>query len=549
MKKLLFLFAFALVSFPIHAQSDEIAPSLSSDELILFLQTNFAVSNQQSYNAARDAMFATIDNESGTIKGVYSGFVINTTNRTDAQNQGFNTEHSWPQSFFNQVLPMRSDIHHLFPTRSDVNSARSNFRFDEIPDQQTDRWYREGTNQTTIPASNIDEYSELDNNTSFEPREDHKGNVARAMFYFWAIYQNNSSVTNDETDNEAFFNSMKDVLLQWHDMDPVDASEVARSIAIEGVQGNRNPFVHDTTLVRRAFFGSGGSGEPGVQSNSTSLIITGLIDGPLTGGTPKAIELFVIEDVPDLSAYGIGSANNGGGSDGVEFMLSGSASANDFIYITTDNDRFFEWFDFDANFISDAVAINGDDAIELFYDSTKAFSGNEIVVDVFGEINTDGSGQEWEYTNGWAYRENGTRPDSTVFNIENWSFSGLDALNGETNNGSAQNPFPGESFVFDIVVVSNEGEETIPTTVLLSQNFPNPFNPSTNIRYELRNMSLVQLIVYDMLGREIQVLVNANQSAGEYQVTFNAGGLSSGVYIFQLRANEQVLSRTMTLIK
>ena len=75
------------------------------------------------------------------------------------------------------------------------------------------------------------------------------------MFYFWAIYQDNSSIVNDGTDNEAFFNSMKDVLLTWHDADPVDETEVARSVGIENVQGNRNPFIHDTTLVRRAFFG------------------------------------------------------------------------------------------------------------------------------------------------------------------------------------------------------------------------------------------------------------------------------------------------------
>ncbi len=48
---------------------------------------------------------------------------------------------------------------------------------------------------------------------------------------------------------------MKDVLLTWHDADPVDAAEVARSLGVESAQGNRNPFIHDTTLVRRAYFG------------------------------------------------------------------------------------------------------------------------------------------------------------------------------------------------------------------------------------------------------------------------------------------------------
>ena len=59
---------------------------------------------------------------------------------------------------------------------------------------------------------------------------------------------------------------------------------------------------------------------------SAGLIVSGVIDGPVTGGLPKAIELYATSDIADLSIYGVGSANNGGGSDGEEFTLSGSAS-------------------------------------------------------------------------------------------------------------------------------------------------------------------------------------------------------------------------------
>ena len=252
--------ALSLWALQVTAQNDYIHPSKTGNELIDSLQLNYSVTNPRSYNSARDAMFEQIDKKNGNeISCVYTGYTITFTDRQDAQgNQAasdFNTEHTWPQSFFDSDAPMRADIHHLYPTRVDANGARNNFKFDEIPDQNTSKWYRENSNQTSIPTSNIDEYSELLNNTSFEPREDHKGNVARAMFYFWAIYQDNSSIVNDGTDNEAFFNSMKDVLLTWHDADPVDETEVARSVGIENVQGNRNPFIHDTTLVRRAFFG------------------------------------------------------------------------------------------------------------------------------------------------------------------------------------------------------------------------------------------------------------------------------------------------------
>lgn len=112
-------------------------------------------------------------------------------------------------------------------------------------------------------------------------------------------------------------------------------------------------------------------------------------------------------------------------------------AAGDFYYLsTTDNTntptRFEEWFGFAADF-SDSLNFNGDDAIVLLKDGS--------VVDAFGELAVDGTGEAWEHTNGWAYRIDGSSAD-TSFNIANWEFSGTDALNGETTNAGAVTPFP-----------------------------------------------------------------------------------------------------------
>lgn len=243
------LFGFYLTTS--NAQTELIAPSLTDTELIDYLQSNYTATTPKSYNSARDAMYGTIDNKNGQIIGVYTGFTITANTRGDAFDKGINTEHTWPQGLFDKDEPMRGDIHHLFPTRIEANSARSNFPFDEIPDNQTNKWFYLENESSTIPSSNIDLYSELDSGSRFEPREDHKGNVARSIFYFWTMYQDRAKVSDDAS----FFHDMKDVLLQWHDLDPVDESEVNRSIAIEDIQGNLNPFVHDSTLVRRAYFG------------------------------------------------------------------------------------------------------------------------------------------------------------------------------------------------------------------------------------------------------------------------------------------------------
>jgi hypothetical protein len=83
----------------------------------------------------------------------------------------------------------------------------------------------------------------------------------------------------------------------------------------------------------------------------------------------------------------------------------------------------------------------------------------------------------------------------------------------------------------------------------LEQNYPNPFNPTTTIRYSLKETGKVSVRVYDVMGREVKVLVDGVQGAGEYSVVMDAMGLSSGVYVYQLRAGGLLLTRKMVLVK
>ena len=174
-----------------------------------------------------------------------------------------------------------------------------------------------------------------------------------------------------------------------------------------------------------------------------SLIITGVLDGPLTGGLPKAVEIFVTADVADLSAFGIGSANNGGGSDGEEFTFPAvAAAAGTYIYVSSEEPGFIEFMGFAPDYTAGALSVNGDDAIELFQDGT--------VIDVFGDVDVDGSGQPWEYMDGWAARNPGAVAGPT-FDITQWSFSGANAFDGQATNATAVTPFPTGTFE-DVVV-------------------------------------------------------------------------------------------------
>ncbi len=192
------------------------------------------------------------------------------------------------------------------------------------------------------------------------------------------------------------------------------------------------------------------------------MIITGVYDGPLPGGTPKGVELYVTENIPDLSIWGLGSANNGGGTDSVEYAFPQVAvSMGDYIYITNDSLQFIAFFGFEPMNETNAMAINGDDAIELFKEG--------VVVDVYGDIDVDGNGEVWEYLDGWAVRNSGTGPDGTTFVSGNWSYSGINQLEGGMTNAECMMPFPLESYTgglpADVVIEARPSRTFFPADV------------------------------------------------------------------------------------
>ncbi|MXW64446.1 MAG: T9SS type A sorting domain-containing protein [Bacteroidetes bacterium SB0662_bin_6] len=98
------------------------------------------------------------------------------------------------------------------------------------------------------------------------------------------------------------------------------------------------------------------------------------------------------------------------------------------------------------------------------------------------------------------------------------------------------------------VTTGTEGAE-LPTEVALSQNYPNPFNPQTTIDYALPQAGDVSLVVYDMLGREVDVLMDGPQAAGRHTVRFGANHLPNGTYVYRLIAGDKTITRTMVLAK
>ena len=102
---------------------------------------------------------------------------------------------------------------------------------------------------------------------------------------------------------------------------------------------------------------------------------------------------------------------------------------------------------------------------------------------------------------------------------------------------------------FDEVMPVENYTNEIPVSYQLEQNYPNPFNPSTRIVYSIPEEGFIKLAVYNMIGEEVATLVNTTQKAGRYEINFNAGKLSSGVYVYRIETVNFSSSKKLILLK
>ncbi len=163
--------------------------------------------------------------------------------------------------------------------------------------------------------------------------------------------------------------------------------------------------------------------------NAQDLILQGIIDFdiPSAGNDGKAIHVLALNNIDDLSLYGIGVANNGDGTDGQEYTFPPvSASAGDNILVARSPSNIALYLAANEDNIMLAntnIGQNGDDAIELFY--------NDEVIETFGDINNDGTDQSWEYLDSWAYKENGV-----------WTYGGVACTVDSETSAESSCPYP-----------------------------------------------------------------------------------------------------------
>ncbi len=182
----------------------------------------------------------------------------------------YNREHIVPQSIFNSASPMKSDAHFVVPTDGYVNNRRSSYPFGEVSNPT---WT--STNGSKLGTNSTDGYS----GTVFEPIDEFKGDIARMLFYVATRYEDEIAGWGDTdmfdgTSDHVFSDWFLEILLSWHNQDPVSQREIDRNNAVYSYQENRNPFIDHPGWVAEIWDTSPDTEAPTIPANLSFVSIT-----------------------------------------------------------------------------------------------------------------------------------------------------------------------------------------------------------------------------------------------------------------------------------
>lgn len=259
--------AFILIVVRFAGAQSQIHANLEGEDLYQAVLESYKPQFVEIFSNARLLMYKEIYNVNDSVETLYTGHKLYLPPdeelpiqylAQDAMADGINTEHIYPRSkgAKEEYGNAYSDLHNLAPARWEVNNARSNFAFAEIDNHHTDKWYKNNialSDANELVHDEIEQYAKVKGlggyHGYFEPREQVKGDVARSLMYFYTMYRDEALREDPE-----FFGNMQSTLCKWHNNDPVDSTELERSLLKGVVQdGKANPFVLDCSLANRMY--------------------------------------------------------------------------------------------------------------------------------------------------------------------------------------------------------------------------------------------------------------------------------------------------------
>lgn len=485
-----------------------------------------------------------------------------------------NREHIIPQSSFGSASPMQNDIHHVIPSDGYVNGQRGSLPFGTVGSAN---WT--SLNGSARGNSNVSGYSGL----VFEPIDEFKGDIARAILYFVTRYEDNVDTYNFEmfngTEDQALEDWALDMLLDWHNnVDPVDQREINRNNAAYNYQGNANPFVDHPEYVNLIWNPSPDTEAP---SNPTNLVASNPTDTSIELNWTASTDNIAVTSY-DIYIDGVFSFNTA--STDTNTIVTGLTANTNYCFTIKAKDEAGNESGF-SNQDCETTTNNG--------------SGTDCATEDFTNLPTDSSAsyndRTWTGINGvWNATE--ARTDRTI----NGSAVTIDCrsssngtLTSPTLSGgigdltiTTQRQFTGTDGTLDVLVngnlvgtiAYNDAPQTITipsiniegnVQVVIQDNdsgsarialddlswtcysilgnedynkdifsiYPNPVTSKLNIK--LKQDSATRIEIYDILGK--RVLTQTLYSSG----SINVRTLKNGVYIIKISQNNNTISKKL----
>ena len=515
------------------------AQGLDGEPLRLALHNIIDDHIPQSYSSLYGHFQSTDAKSDGTVWDMYSDvpggtppYIYNFTSADQCGNYSgegdcFNREHSWPKSWFNEGMPMNTDLFHIYATDGYVNGMRSNHPYGEV---ESTTW----TSQNGSQRGNMNSYNH--NGTVFEPIDEYKGDFARTYFYMSTRYYTEDSGWDDN--DMVNGSNLKDwavaMLMDWHLQDSVSQKEIDRNDAVYAIQENRNPFIDYPEWVG-CIWGECDSGTenlPPIANAGPDQIVAENQLATLDGSESYDVENI---DLSYIWTTPIGILLNDTTSSIPSFTTPTVDDSVDFIFglIVSDGE---------LNSDPDSVTIT------VFHTNVSpvSYAGPDQTIMENELVILDGTG-------------------SSDFENVNLSYSWTAPVNIELDDSTRSMPtfispeVSDSTFLLFTLIVSDGELESDPDSVIvtilnslgfisntfpvefeLHQPFPNPFNPTTTIQFNVPatdTRHVISLRVFDIAGSMVETLVNGTMESGQYEIQWDASQHASGIYFLKMESS------------
>jgi endonuclease I len=459
----------------------------------------------------------------------------------------WNREHTWSKSHgdFGEVAPAGTDLHHLRPADSTVNSAKGNKDFDNGGSPVIDNSPYTGYTGTTGCYTDAD---------SWEPRAVEKGDIARMVLYMAVRYEGTDTSYNlemqDVTPTTGAFYGKLSTLLQWHVQDPPDSWERRRNNRIQERQGNRNPFIDHPEFVNAIWAPTTVS-----ATNIDSISFT-------ANWTPAVNATAYYLDVATDSQFAnfVTAYQNLNVSNTTSHYINNLSSNNIYYY------RLRSYFAVGYSMYSNVTAVNLTNANVVYSAFTSTWNYDwQYYVDLAWTTQSESN-----LTGFYVYRsldnnqENATNVTPEIIPATNtntphnytyrdsglypftWYFYWLQSMN---LGGSFQ--FYGPDSIF-VTEVANEDETQTQPVVSISRIYPNPFRQNSTIEISLSKANDISLSVYNLKGQCVRKLYEGLKSSGISSFNWNgkdtAGNdCATGIYFLRLNNGSRISQKKLIL--